>query len=303
MSFSAQLPPSPVSAAFHGLQWDPLDKLRLSKEEKLLLRSAEANPIDYTLSSRERAATFRKLLLKVIGEASGPSGPSHVSHLKTQLPDNEALQMLCVDAMGVILHYAIAQLYEVVVCLREKKASASMTIATTFYNESNGFLNDDWRALLRVLHLGGGGDAFAQSGAAICLAYILMAGCPSQKASNSVLKTSYSSVKEPLNGLISWVASRLQSSSASSISLVSPTLMVLMSCPEARHMFASSGGIGYLSRHLHLNNSSASLPSKARRRSKAVGMTVQQLYELTFCLWYVPQIILTRSLSLFQRLV
>jgi V-type H+-transporting ATPase subunit H len=47
-----------------------------------------------------------------------------------------------------------------------------------------------------------------------------------------------------------------------------------MSCPEARIKFANSGGIGYLSRHLR--NGTKGLKS---------GATVQQLYELTFCVW------------------
>jgi V-type H+-transporting ATPase subunit H len=47
-----------------------------------------------------------------------------------------------------------------------------------------------------------------------------------------------------------------------------------MSCPEARIMFANSGGIGYLSRHLRYG-------TKGAKNSA----TVQQLYELAFCLW------------------
>lgn len=280
---SAKLPPSPVSAAFHGIQWDPLDKLRLSKEEKLLLRSAEANPIDYTLADRRDAAAYTKILLKVLGESSGPSGPSSkVSHLKHQLPDAEALQMLYVDAMGVVTHYAITKLYEVVVCLREKKNSASVTVATTFYNEEGGMLIDEWRALLRVLHLGGSGDSFTQRGAALTLAYVLIAGCPSQGMSGSSRKADFSSVEEPLSALIAWITSQLQSSATSSLSLVTPTLTPLMSCTEARIIFASSGGIGYLSRHLRSQNVPASSRNK---KSKVTGASAQQIYELCFCLW------------------
>jgi len=282
MSLSAQLPPSPVSAAFHGIQWDPLDKLRLTKEEKLLLRSAEANPLDYTLADSRDAAAYAKILLKVLGESSGPSSPSSkVSHLKTQLPDVEALQLLYVDAMGVVTHYAITKLYEVVVCLREKRENASVTIATAFYND-NGVLIDEWRALLRVLHLGGSGDSFAQRGAALTLAYVLLAGCPSQGRTYSSRKLDFCAVEEPLSALVAWITSQLQSSATSSLSLVTPTLTPLMSCTEARLIFASGGGIGYLSRHLRSKNMPAASKSK---KSKEKGASVQQLYELCFCLW------------------
>lgn len=102
-----------------------------------------------------------------------------------------------------------------------------------------------------------------------------MAGCPSQRfATNKSHKLNHSSVEEPLQALVSWITSQLQSSASSSLTLVSPTLTALMGCPEARFRFANSGGIGYLSRHL---------------RNGAKGgknnATVQQLYELTFCIW------------------
>jgi V-type H+-transporting ATPase subunit H len=122
----------------------------------------------------------------------------------------------------------------------------------------------------RLLH-----EQINSGGAAYCLAYILMAGCPSQQfATNKSFKINHASVEEPLQALISWITSQLQSSSSSSLSLVTPTLTALMSCPEARIKFANSGGIGYLSRHLR--NGSKGLKS---------GATVQQLYELTFCVW------------------
>jgi len=125
------------------------------------------------------------------------------------------------------------------------------------------------------LHLGGSGDAFAQRGAAYCLAYILMAGCPSQRVSaDRSCGINYNSVDEPLQALISWITSQLQSSASSSLSLVTPTLTAIMSCPEARIKFSNSGGIGYLSRHLR--NGTKGGKSSA---------TVQQLYELCFCVW------------------
>lgn len=273
------LPSSPVMGAFTGIQWDPMQKLRLTQPEKLLLRSGEANPIDYTLSNADESRAYVKVVLKVLAEASGASGPSSkVSHLKGMLPDEEALQLLYTDPMGVVTHYAITKLYDIIVCLKEKKLGSDVSIGATFYNEEDGNLLDEWRPLLRVLHLGGSGDAFAQRGAAYCLAHILMAGCPSQRFStNRSLKINHDSVMEPLQALISWITSQLQSSASSSLSLVTPTLTALMTCPEARAMFANSGGIGYLSRHLR----------NGAKGNKTSSATVQQLYELCFCLWTI----------------
>lgn len=102
-----------------------------------------------------------------------------------------------------------------------------------------------------------------------------MAGCPSQRfATDRSCSISHDSVEEPLQALISWITSQLQSSSSSSLSLVTPTLTALVSSPEARIRFANSGGIGYLSRHLR--NGAKGGKSSA---------TVQQLYELCFCVW------------------
>jgi hypothetical protein len=169
MFFAATLSPSPVAAAFAGIEWDkdPLGKLRLSEPEKSLLRAAEANPLDYTLADRAEAAAYARVLLKVLAETVGPSAPSsRVSQVKEALPDAEALQMLDADSLGVVTHYVITKLYDVITCLQEKTETSGISIATTFYN-ADGNLVDDWRSLLRVLHLGGAGDAFAQSKCAL----------------------------------------------------------------------------------------------------------------------------------------
>lgn len=280
MSFAATLSPSPVAAAFHGIEWDPLNKLRLSEPEKATLRAAEANPLDYTLADRTEATAYARVLLKVLAETTG-SGPSfRVSQVTEPLSDAEALQMLYTDASGVVTHYSIAKLYDVVVCLQEKNEKSTVSIASTFYT-NDGVLMDDWRPLLRVLHLGGSGDTFAQRGAAVILANILAEGCPFKKRRARELK--YSSVEEPLQALISWIASQLQSSSGASLSLVIPSLMTLMECPEARTMFRNSGGIGYLARHL--NKSKRTTSSRRSRTKLDDGASVQQLYELCFCMW------------------
>lgn len=273
MSFSSPLSPSPVCEAFHGIQWDPLEKLRLTGPEKATLRSAEANPLDYTLADRNEAAAYARVLLKVLAEASGPSGPSsRVSHLTDMLPVEEALQLLYVDAMGVVTHYAITKLYEIVLCFKENGEKSRVSIASTFYGP-DGSLVDDWRPLLRVLHLGGSGDVFAQRGAAYILGSILLAG---------TVNSNEATVIEPLQALVSWIASQLQSSASSSLTLVTPTLTILMSCPEARTMFQNSGGIGYLSRHLRPKPQRPNSATKDRKNGRA---SVQQLYELCFCLW------------------
>jgi hypothetical protein len=160
----SNIPPSPVTLAFSGIQWDPMTKLRLTNAEKQLLRNAEANPIDYTLNTTPaESVAYIKVVLKVLAEASGASGPSSkVSHVKEMLSEDEALQLLYTDPMGVVTHYAITKLYDIIVCLREKKRGSVVTMGTTFFNPQDRNLIDEWRPLLRVLHLGGSGDAFAQ---------------------------------------------------------------------------------------------------------------------------------------------
>jgi len=268
----SSLSPSPVADCFYGIQWDPLTKLRLTAPEKVLLRSAETNPIDYTLSHPRGSAAYAKVVLKVLAEASGPSGPSSkVSHLSAPLPEEEALQMLYADPMGVAIHYAISRLCDIVVCLKEKKRGSKVCLGSTFFNRE-GNLIDEWRPLLRVLHLGGSGDAFAQRGAAYCLAFILMAGVPS--ATDRSKAINHASVEEPLTALVSWITSQLQASGSSQLTLLTPTLTALMSCPEARVRFAATGGVGYLARHLRHGT-----------RGAKSGASVQQLYELCFCVW------------------
>lgn len=279
------MPLSPVCAAFSGIKWDPLVRLRLTDVEKSLLRSGEDNPVDYTLGNAQDAFLYVRALLKVLAEASGPSGPSiKVSKLREILPVEDAFQNLHIDITGVVTHYAISKLYEVITCLREKKGTADVSMVTAFYHQDKKLI-DDWRPLLRVLHLGGEGDPFAQRGAALCLAYILLVACPSQ---GNTLATSYKSAVEPLTALISWITSRLQSSLGESVSLVTPTLTALANCPEARQIFTKNGGIGYIVRHLRYNNTKSnssphSMPLSLKKED--TGASAQQLYELCFCLW------------------
>ena len=81
------------------------------------------------------------------------------------------------------------------------------------------------------------------------------------------------SVSTMLSTFITWMTSQLQSSGPKPLSIVLPSLMILIPDAHVREAFDGSGGIGYLTRHLrydHLGDSKAS---------------VQQMYELCFCLW------------------
>jgi len=281
MTSSVKLSPSPVSAAFYGIKWESFGKHRLSDSEKIILRSGEDNPTEYTLSNIDEASTYIRILLKVLSEVSGPKGPSSkVSHLRDPLPAAGALQILHADLDGVVMHYVVFKLYEIICCLRGNKDGAVVSMVTIFYEFGN--LIDEWRPLLRVLHLGGSGDEYAQRGSALSLAYILLAGCPSQaKSKENTFKTNYLTVEDPLKALISWTTSQLQSSCGKSLSMVTPTLTALLSSTEARTIFASEGGIGYLSRHLRVKQTINDVKGK----SKGGGVSIQQIYELCFCLW------------------
>jgi membrane-bound lytic murein transglycosylase MltF len=63
------IPKSPVTHAFPHIQWDALGSLRLTAQETALLRMAETNPIDYTLSDSRDASMYARVLLKLLAEA------------------------------------------------------------------------------------------------------------------------------------------------------------------------------------------------------------------------------------------
>jgi hypothetical protein len=159
------LSPSPVFEAFSGIQWDPLEKLeKLVANERALLRAAEDNVISYTLARQDEAREYTHILLKVLDEVIVPgSKNSKVARLALEesLPDDEALQLLYVDYSGVVAHYAITKLCEVVLCLKESSKKSKVTLLSIFY-QPDGTLIENWRPLLRIL-LNGGSDAFAQS--------------------------------------------------------------------------------------------------------------------------------------------
>lgn len=170
MSFPVQLSSSPVCEAFHGILLDPLEKLDLSDPEKALLRSAEDNPVEYTLAEQQDSEVYSHLLLKLIDQAAiasnnsknNKSKNSELSRLSldVKLPDDEALRIFYVDTFGVLCHYAVTKLTEVIQSLKQRPKSARATMETTFY--PNGILLENWRPLLQIL-IRGGTDAFAQS--------------------------------------------------------------------------------------------------------------------------------------------
>ena len=189
------------------------------------------------------------------------------------------------DPLGVVSHYAITKLHNIITTLLS--GSSGVTVGTVFYVGKDAVLVDQWKALLRILNKGGMGDFYAQSGAALCLSLILVTACPSMQtaAKDEKLKTrttSYASAVEPLEAITAWIVSQLKSANGSNIGIVIPAMTSLMAATETRHLFSASGGIKYLSRQLR---SSAKHSPASQVTEKTGNATVQQLYELTFCLW------------------
>jgi V-type H+-transporting ATPase subunit H len=278
-----------VAAAFKHIQWDPLSSLRLTPQETALLRMAETNPIEYTLGDARDATMYVRVLLKLLAEASvNVSGV--VAKITEECNENRALDALDADPLGVVTHYAIAKLNAILTTLTSPWASENgVSIGNVFYAGPEGVLIEQWKALLRVISKGKG-DAYAQRHAALCLAQILLAACPSQRsaspkdaaATNRV--PSYASAIEPLEALTAWIITQLKSSNAATVGTSVAAMMALMGATEGRQIFAASGGIKYLSRQLRQreNKQSTSQTSVGERK---VNSSVQQLYELAFCLW------------------
>lgn len=178
------------------------------------------------------------------------------------------MQALDLDPLGVVTHYALSKLNEII---------SLVPISSVFYAGKDGLLVDQWKALLRILNKGGKGDAFAQKLASTSLAKILISSCPSQKKASA--PTSYASAMEPLEALNAWIVSQLKSTGGM-VGLCAPALMVLMEAYETRMMFCDAGGIKYIARQLRSESGRGSDSKK-----KFGQGSVQQLYEMTFCLW------------------
>lgn len=253
---------------------------------------AETNPIEYTLADSRDASMYARVLLKLLAEASqAGAGTGTVSKISEAVPDDVAMKALDEDPLGVVTHYALSKLYEIIATL--STGVSGVTVAAVFYVGKDGVLVDQWKALLRILNKGGKGDPYTQKGAALCLAHILLASCPSQRRTapttdkeGQPIKArpiSYASAVEPLEALTAWIVSQLKNSTGTHVGLCIPALTALMGSKETRILFCSSGGVKYLARQLRLGSKGA---KGAAADKKKIGQTsVQQLYELTFCLW------------------
>ena len=287
-------PVSPVAYAFPHIQWDPLGSLRLTAQETALLRMAETNPIEYTLADSRDASMYARVLLKLLAEASAAgAGTGEVSKIVEPCTDEQAMKALDLDPLGVVTHYALTKLSEIIATL--STGVSGVTVGAVFYVGKDGILVDQWKALLRILNKGGKGDAYTQKGAARCLAHILITSCPSLRNNTpitdkdgQIIKArpiSYPSAVEPLEALTAWIVSQLKNATGTSVGLCIPALTVLMNSHETRILFCSSGGVKYLARQLRIGTKGAAKATIADSKKKMGQASVQQLYELSFCLW------------------
>jgi V-type H+-transporting ATPase subunit H len=196
------------------------------------------------------------------------------------------MHALDVDPLGVVTHYALTKLNEIITTLSSGKSG--VTVASVFYVGKDGVLVDQWKALLRILNKGGKGDVFAQKSASVSLGRILIASCPSKRRSSpsadaKARAVSYASAIEPMEALVAWIVSQLKNATGSLVGLCIPALVVLTDAYESRIILAKAGGIKYMARQLL---SASKQSSGASDSNKKFGQgSVQQLYELTFSMW------------------
>ena len=215
---------------------------------------------------------FFCLCLFILGE---------VSTYVDKCTQEQALHALDVDPLGVVAHYALTKLNEIITKLAE--GSSGVTVSSVFYVGKDGILVDQWKALLRILNKGGKGDIFAQKSASSSLGKILIASCPSKARSDSKSRpVSYASAIEPMEALVAWIVSQLKNATGKLVGLCIPALVVLMDSLESRVIFAKAGGIKYMARQL-LSGSKSGAPSDGQQ--KFGQGSVQQLYALSFCMW------------------
>jgi len=273
---------SPVAAAFPHIQWDALGSLRLTAQETALLRMAETNPIEYTLADSRDASMYARVLLKLLAEAAGAgAGTGEVSTFVDKCTDDQALRALEIDPLGVVTHYALTKLHQIITTLG--KGDSGVSVASVFYVGKDGILVDQWKALLRILNKGGKGDMSAQKSASTSLAKILIAACPSKSSTDSKGRVvSYASAIEPMEALVAWIVSQLKNASGSLVGLCIPALVVLMDSLESRLVFAKAGGIKYMARQLLSGSKSGGASDGQQKFGQG---SVQQLYSLSFCMW------------------
>mmetsp|Transcript_12013 Transcript_12013/g.28730 ORF Transcript_12013/g.28730 Transcript_12013/m.28730 type:complete len:531 (+) Transcript_12013:31-1623(+) len=268
MYYPSSISPSPVQCAFSSIEWTV--PLSLSSPEIALLQSVEENPLEYTIAEYMEAFQYARLLLKLLDQVMGPTQPGILSKIGLdQIPfeQEQAMDYLEKDKTGVVTHFVMTKLFDLIHILSQDPTD-KVKLTTIFF--ANQQLIDDWRPLLQILYRQG--DAFAQRNAALCISYLLRAGCEEK----------HWNMEDDLQALISWLTSRLQSShSTDSLSVVTPTLCVLGGCPLARVILDQQGGIGYTSRHLRL----FCLPKEKQNQRKYNIPTIQQVYEMCFCVW------------------
>ena len=283
---------SPVADAFAQIQWDSLSTLKLTAQETALLRMAETNPMDYTLADSRDASMYARVLLKLLAEANtAGAGAGEVSKITSDgavaMTKEDALTLLETDPLGIVAHYSLTKLLEILATLQG--GVKGVTIASVFYVGKEGVLVDQWKALLRCLNKGGKGDIFAQKVAALCLTKILVTACPSQRAALQSIDgkpsrpIQYASAIEPLEAITAWIVSQLKNASGTLVAICTPALKILMDAPETRNLFCKSGGIKYMSRQLRVGSKAKNLATADKK--KMGQASVQQLYEITFCMW------------------
>jgi len=277
------LAPSPVTLAFPHIQWDHFGSLRLTAQETALLKMADTNSVEYTVADSRDASMYTRVLLKILHESSSVGCSfGHISTIAEVCNEQQALKVLDADPLGVVIHYTISKLYSIINAFM---ANDVVTIDKIFYDTNGCILTDQWMTLTRILNRGGGSDLFAQSGSALCLVLIITSSCPSMKVNileidENAYLSSFISAKQALEVTVSWIINQLKSSTCNKIALAIPAITALMVAPETRHFFITSGGVKYLC--LHLKGKKAATISKDKSGASA---SVQQLYELTFCLW------------------
>lgn len=283
---------SPVSAVFSQIPWDSLGALKLTAQETALLRMAETNEMTYTLSDSRDASMYARVLLKLLSEAAAAgAGTGEVSKMvETVVSEEEAQQALNADPLGVVCHYALSKLWEILETLGSGLVKG-VSIASVFYVGKDGVLVDQWKALLRLLNKNGKGDFYGQKMAALCLCKILVAACPSQRHSSTTDKdgnvikarpVQYASAIEPLEAITAWIVSQLKNAMGTMVAICTPALKVLMEASESRTLFVKSGGIKYMARQMRVGSKAKSMSGDKKKIGQA---SVQQLYEIAFCMW------------------
>jgi V-type H+-transporting ATPase subunit H len=197
------------------------------------------------------------------------------------------------DPLGIVSHYALTKLYEIITTLMD--GVSGVTITSVFYVGKEGVLVDQWKALLRVLNKGGKGDIFAQKVASLSLAKILIMAFPSQRQKSSSVdkdgnpvrarQVSFASATEPTEALAAWVASQLKNATGAMVGVCIPAVKAIMEAHESRVIFCKSGGVKYISRQLRAGSKTTKTLTAAMDNTKKAQTSVQQLYELVFCLW------------------